>query len=137
MNKTLYILRGVSGAGKTTFAKTLELALPNCVSRCADDFFYDEDGNYEWCASDISKAHQWCKTGVMLAMHGNVENIVVHNTNTSEKEIKPYIELAEEYNYKIVSLVLENRHGNSNVHNVPEQTLVKQEQRLLGSIKLR
>ena len=53
---------------------------------------------------------------------GNSE-IVVSNTSTTEKELQPYINLANEYGYNIVSLVIENRHGNKNEHRVPDETL--------------
>jgi hypothetical protein len=56
---------------------------------------------------------------------------------TSEKELAPYIELAQKYGYQIISLIVENRHGNKSVHDVPDETLDRMEVRLKGSIKLR
>jgi len=61
--------------------------------------------------------------------------IVVANTLTTQKELKPYLELAKKYDYGIVSLIVENRHGNENIHKVPDLTLDKMEKRF--SIKLR
>lgn len=49
--------------------------------------------------------------------------------------MKPYLDMAEIYGYRVVSLVVENRHGNSSVHGVPEETMKKMEDRF--SIKLR
>ena len=49
--------------------------------------------------------------------------IVVSNTSTTQKELQPYIDLANEYSYNIVSLIVENRHGNKNEHGVPDETL--------------
>ncbi|AHK11220.1 hypothetical protein S14_111 [Shewanella sp. phage 1/4] len=63
---------------------------------------------------------------------GHGFNIVVHNTNTSERELKPYLKLAEEHSYEVVSLVVENRHGNHDMHNAQ----LRQEERLLGSLVL-
>lgn len=51
--------------------------------------------------------------------------IVVANTFTQEWEMNPYIELAKKYGYKVISLVVENRHGNKNIHNVPDETIQK------------
>lgn len=132
--KTLYIIRGVSGAGKTTLAKTL-CGLPNTVAIAADDYHYDEEGNYNWKAENMSKAHQWCKEVVEKKLEAGL-NVVVHNTNTSEKEIKPYLDLADKYKRNVVSLVVENRHGNTDVHNVPLDIKVNQERRLRSSLKL-
>lgn len=136
MNKsTLYILRGVSGCGKTTLAKAL-CELPNTVAVAADDYHYDEYGNYNFRFENLKAAHQWSQKAVAGYM-GWGRDIVVHNTNTTDKEIQPYLELAEKRGYRVVSLVVENRHGNSDVHDVPEEVKDKQEQRIKNSLKLR
>ena len=135
MTKTLFLLRGVSGCGKTTLATQL-CDIPNTVSIAADDYHYDEEGNYNWYPDNIGLAHSWCRESVSgLMKHGF--NVVVHNTNTSEKEVKPYLDMAEKYGYKVVSIIVENRHNNTNVHNVPEDTLQRQENKLRNSLKLR
>ena len=133
-DKTLYLLRGVSNSGKSTLAETL-CHLPCTVKIAADDYFYDEYGNYNWKVENLSKAHAWCKREVEAYMYKGF-NIVLHNTSTSEKEISPYLELAVKYGYKVVSLIVEKRHNNSNDHNVPEETLKRQERKLRNSIKL-
>lgn len=141
MSKTLWILRSVSGAGKTTLAQTLQEHLPNSVAISADDYFYQlgSDGamNYNFDASKLGEAHNECKAYVEEYMIDDFDNIIVHNTNTTEKEIKPYTDFAEKYGYKVISLVVENRHGNNDVHNVPQEVREKQEQRLKDSLKLR
>ena len=136
MSKTLYILRGVSGSGKTTLAYTLENSLVDAHSYAADDYFTNE-GIYEFEASKLKDAHFWCKTMVEVDMKRDRVNIIVHNTNTSEREIKPYTDLADKFGYKVVSLVVENRHGSRSVHDVPSHVLENQEGRLLQNIKLK
>jgi hypothetical protein len=37
--------------------------------------------------------------------------------------MKPYFEMAERYNYRIHTIIVENRHGNKNIHNVPDEKL--------------
>jgi adenylate kinase family enzyme len=133
--KTLYLLRGVSGAGKTTLAKTLAYDESCMIS--ADDYFYDEEGNYNFNHNLLNEAHRYCLRYTIQSMVLELPNIVVHNTFTTEKELEPYILAAEENNYKVVSLIVENRHGNNSVHDVPEETLLKQEARLKQNIKLR
>ena len=63
-----------------------------------------------------------------------VELIVVSNTAITEKELKPYYELAEQYGYQVTSLIVENRHGGISEHNVPQGTIDKMKNRF--SIKL-
>lgn len=134
--KTLYLLRGVSGCGKTTLAKTLEVLLPNCITCAADDYHYDGNGNYNWKPENLKTAHTLCQGKVDYAMFLSVKNIIVHNTNTTQKETQPYLDMAEKYGYRVVSLVVENLHGNKDVHNVPQDIRNAQEKRLRDNIKL-
>lgn len=133
--KTLYIIRGVSGAGKSTLAKTLSSHehWPICE---ADQYHYTEDGVYDWKPENMNKAHKWCQDMVRDAMEINLEKIIVSNTSTSEKELQPYLVMATLYGYQVVSIVLENRHGNDSVHNVPQEIRDAQEARLRNSLKL-
>jgi NEDD4-binding protein 2 len=135
--KTLILLRGLPGSGKSTFANYM---FSNNIFE-ADQYFYDEDGNYNFDASKLYEAHKWCQLRVEHAMEDNLESngmyfseIVVSNTSTTEKELEPYLELAKKYDYQVVSLIVENRHGNKSVHNVPEETIERMKQRF--SIKL-
>lgn len=62
-------------------------------------------------------------------MSDSEERIVVSNTFTQEWEMKPYLEWAEDFGYKVFSLIVENRHGGVNCHNVPEENLKKMKDR--------
>lgn len=132
---TLYLLRGVSGSGKSTLAVTLNMYLPFCKWVAADDYFIEE-GEYKFDPTKLGKAHTWCQGQVEVWMEQEWDNIVVHNTLTTEKELQPYLDLAKEHGYKVVSLVVENRHGSDSVHDVHQDVRKKQEQRLYGNLKL-
>jgi ABC-type molybdenum transport system ATPase subunit/photorepair protein PhrA len=125
--KELILLRGLPGAGKTTFANVVCSEYVRCE---ADDYFIDEEtGEYKFNQRDLPKAHNWCQWRVESYMQDNhmndqfYERIVVSNTFTSEWEMKPYYELALKYGYRVHSLIVENRHGNKSVHNVPDATM--------------
>jgi hypothetical protein len=53
----------------------------------------------------------------------NTSKVAVSNTFTQEWEMEPYFELAKKYGYKVFSLIVENRHGGVNQHNVPEDKI--------------
>jgi 50S ribosomal subunit-associated GTPase HflX len=53
----------------------------------------------------------------------NVNRITVSNTFTQEWEMEPYFELAKKYGYKVFTVIVENRHGGTNEHNVPEDKI--------------
>lgn len=126
MSGVLFLVRGLPGSGKTSFAS----AIWNDYAVCeADKFFYDKDGNYNFDGSKLKEAHAWCKNEVETRMieHQNNQQyypeIAVSNTFTQEWEMEDYFKLAVKYGYKVVSLIVENRHGGQNVHGVPEDKL--------------
>lgn len=139
----LYLIRGLPGSGKSTFAEELADAF-YCGHWEADMFFYlvpDRPkgtiifgAEYRFDASKLHQAHQWCFGMVEQGMEEERDDIIVSNTFTTEKELKPYLELAEKHSYRVTTLVVENRHGNQSIHGVPEETMTKMRNRF--SIKI-
>jgi predicted kinase len=125
LNNTLILLRGLPGAGKSTLAQLFSTAF--WVE--ADKYFEDLDGNYNFDTTKLREAHEWCQGVVDSYMRNDIEKIIVSNTFTTEKEIKPYIELAKKYGYRVTTAIIENRHGNKSVHNVPDETMDKMKKR--------
>jgi len=128
--KELFLLRGLPGSGKSTLAESLT----GGSFFEADLFFLDERGEYQFDASRLKDAHQWCQNSVEAIMKGwgNVlpaNRIVVSNTFTQAWEMQPYYDLAEKYGYRVYSLIVENRHGGVNEHGVPEEKLVQMKNR--------
>lgn len=129
------IIRGVSGAGKTTFCDLI--SEPKKVI-CADDFFTDTNGNYNWNGSLIGRAHENCHHLFDWALKDDkIENIIIANTNTKPSDWKYYEDKAREAGLRVTFIVLENRCGSKNVHNVPEETLQRQEKTIRENLKLR
>jgi predicted kinase len=131
MEKILYLVRGVSGAGKSTFAKTL-----GGVHFEADMFFINKEGEYQFDFSKLRDAHKWCQNSVEEVMKGwgNVlpaNKVVVSNTFTQEWEMEPYFELARKYGYTVFSLIVENTHNGKNIHNVPEDKIKQMKERFI------
>ena len=122
MEKMLYLVRGIPGSGKSTFAKTLVGEKDYCHKE-ADMFFVDGDGNYNFEPSKIKDAHQWCQEEIEFVMKYDHSPVVVSNTFTQEWELQPYYELAIKYGYYVTSIIVENRHGGTNEHGVPEDKL--------------
>lgn len=132
MDKTLTIVRGLPGSGKSTFSNFIWNDYAICE---ADKFFYDSEGHYLFEPSKLKQAHEWCQSEVEKRMQENQNNpqyypeIVVSNTFTQEWEMQAYFDLAKKYDYKVFSIIVENRHGNSNIHGVPDDTLKKMRDR--------
>jgi predicted kinase len=134
MEKVLYIVRGLPGSGKSTFAKML---VGEDFLVCeADKYFIDkETGEYNFDSTKIKEAHKFCQDTVESYMKDSLVNdqfyreIAVSNTFTQEWEMRPYFELAKNYGYKVFSVIVENRHGGTNQHEVPEEVLTKMRER--------
>jgi predicted kinase len=116
--KTLILLRGCPGAGKSTFAHTLD-----CPVFEADMFFVNSQGVYNFDFTKIKDAHAWCQEMVEDNMFNQHEKIVVSNTFTQEWEMKVYYDMAKTYGYQVFSIIVENRHGGENIHGVSADKL--------------
>lgn len=121
--KELFIIRGIPGSGKSTLAKSLG------GKHVEADMFPITNGNYIWKPERVKDAHKWCQTIVGGWMSDSEERIIVSNTFTQEWEMKPYLEWAEDFGYKVFTLIVENRHGGVNQHNVPQESIDKMRDR--------
>ena len=125
----LILVRGLPGAGKTTIAKLFD----GCTM-CADEYF-DVYLKGKFIAEELPMAHHWCRNRAEYHMEIESPTIVVHNTFTEGREMQPYFELARKYGYKVHTIIVENRHGNKSVHNVPEKTMERMEKRFTVSLR--
>lgn len=121
----LILIRGLSGSGKSTFARFLESPLR--VNYEADMWF-DNYNNGVFDASKLKKAHKWCKDNVEYVLKSGLD-VIVSNTFTQEWEMQDYFDIAKQCGAKVTVLIVENYHGNKSVHNVPEETMKKMKDR--------
>jgi len=137
--KILSIIRGLPGAGKSTLSGMLASADRYIFE--TDKFFVSERGIYNFDSSLLTQAREWCIHEVEREMWHAKDavnsNLVVADAFTTEAEIQPYFDLAEKYGYRVVSIILENRHGNTNIHDVKDKTLDFLENNLRNNMKLR
>jgi|TARA_B110000259_G_C14007145_1_gene398297 predicted ABC-type ATPase len=132
--KALIILRGVPGCGKSTVAEILSEKgkYPIC---CADDFFM-KDGEYKWNPKQLGFAHKWCQDKARRALDDDLDVVIIANTSTKEKDYNAYAKMGDIRGYTVFSLVVENRHGGTDVHNVPDAAKTKMAMEIVNSLKL-
>lgn len=119
---SMILVRGLPGSGKSTVAKNLI----GFYQHIETDMFWMVNGEYKFDFNRLGEAHAWClsQTRDMLVRGWSP---VVSNTFTTVKEIRPYFELAKEFD--IVPQVITCQSGFKNVHDVPEATLAKMKAR--------
>jgi len=127
--KNLYLLRGLPGSGKSTLSEQLGGSHFE-----TDKYFVGENGEYNFDGSKLKEAHQWCQDSVANAMvlnhtTGENETIVISNTFTQEWEMKPYMDMAKNWGYRVFTIIVENRHGGVNQHGVPDEKLQQMKNR--------
>jgi len=132
MAKKLYIVRGLPGSGKSTFA--LDLVGSDFLV-CEADKYFMQDGEYKFDGSKLKEAHESCRSLVETYMKDSLVNdqfyreIAVSNTFTQEWEMQPYFDLAKQYGYMVFTVIVENRHGGVNQHGVPDEALTRMKDR--------
>jgi len=127
----LILVRGLPGSGKSTLAKII-LQIPSNIEPevlSADDFFVNSDGEYIFDATKLKEAHNYCQFRCSERMRQHKSRIVVANTFTQEWEMDIYYDMAKRYNYRVHTIIVENRHGSTNIHNVPEDKLQQMKER--------
>ncbi len=124
------ILRGLPGAGKTTWIAA-NVPEPRAVFS-ADAYHMTPDG-YRFDPANARKANDWCLSQFLLHLTRAVPTLVVDNTNLSAWEISVYYRLAEVYGWDVEIVYLKCSPEVSlarNVHGVPKETIVQMFARL-------
>lgn len=113
------IIRGIPGSGKSTTAKRMLKELgPDTVWCEADHYMLDEKGNYNFSPKKLYECHRKCFDKFQKAVDLG-KNVIVSNTFTTKREVRPYIEYALEK-----GVVIEIIHAKGNyksVHGVPDE----------------
>lgn len=121
---TLYLIRGLPGSGKSTYAQSL--AKSHDCFHVEADMYFCRDGIYRFDGSRIRLAHQWCQDMAQIAMEKG-KDVVVSNTFTQRRELQPYLDLAKATGHTIKIVNMDTSYGN--IHNVPVETLEKMKDR--------
>lgn len=124
------IMRGVSGSGKSTYAKE---HFPDHTIVSADAFRYNDKGEYVFNAKTASEGHESCYRAFCEAMSRG-ESVVVDNTNTALSHFANYLEEARRLkaSVRVVSLYCDtDKAAGRTVHETPRETILRQQVRFI------
>ena len=146
-DRTVIVMSGVSGSGKSTVADRWgadwmqQHPASHYYIVSADDYFMIESESggleYHFDASKLTPAHANCFRRFLGALERGTPLVMVDNTNTTVEEIAPYMLGAEAYGYQpmlhtIACFTKEEVKvcAARNSHGVPEQVVMAQQRRL-------
>ncbi len=92
------ILRGISGSGKSTWAKK---EYPRATVASADHYFLQADGSYVFDGAKLQEAHMACFQTFINALIRKDTVVIVDNTNVEVWEITPYSLAAQALGYAV------------------------------------
>jgi predicted kinase len=125
MAKTLYIMRGIPGSGKSTMAKQIA-SLHNGLICSADDYFM-HDGFYQFDQKQLGAAHLACYHKAKSAMETGIKCIIIDNTNTKKWQMQPYEIAAGQHGYTVryieMPMIPVDEAFKRNVHHVPFEVI--------------
>jgi len=145
--KKLYILRGLSGSGKSTYARgrwpdmqadrfRRDCGVPSfpvCVS--IDHEFMDEAGEYEWDIKQLAPKIASANIRLVRLLRDGVETVIVDNTHSRLWEYHLALDLAYAFGYEDVIISLYDGGCTDEelfercVHNVPLEIIAGQRER--------
>lgn len=116
----LILMQGLPGSGKSTKAKQIYQQTPHSVICSTDDFRYDERGEYVHNHEDNGKVHGQNQQRVWEFLCAHL-TVIVDNTNTTQREAQPYIDMAKTLGCPIK--IVKCEYPGKDSHGVPEHII--------------
>ncbi len=128
---TLVIVRGLPGAGKTTFAHALNVQKygGKALVVAADDFMVNDEGEYDYDRERLSHVHSRCQIAAGEAL-AERRDVIVHNTFTRPSEFNPYLKMVKPTQKVLIfdlfdAGLTDEQLTARNVHDVPLASVTK------------
>lgn len=103
---TVFILRGLPGSGKTTYANELLKMSPMGTECVSADHFFERKGRYVFDPEKLPEAHGQCLRKFISAMERGMPTVIIDNVHALAVDMAPYIAIAEAYNRKVMIITV-------------------------------
>lgn len=143
-DKILYLMQGISASGKSFITDCIREYCSRYHGPSAifstDSLWYDSDGIYQFDPKRLGEMHKKNQERVRNAMSCErpIHHIIVDNTNTTQREAQPYLDLAKEFGYTVQVISISCNMDVAKIRNrkrpvdrmVPEEVIEKQNSRM-------
>ncbi len=124
--KTVYIMRGVSGSGKSTIAREIAQDFDGKI-HSTDEYFVDESGQYNFDRTKLGEAHKANFEAFKASLQHELPVVIVDNTNTKRWEFENYTKEAANAGYAVREVTAPTPELDDavarNLHGVPESAI--------------
>lgn len=128
----LTLIRGLPGSGKSTLAKSIRAVGNEFIAHREADMFFMSGSKYEYDGMRIGEAHQWCQDNTRQLLSTGYD-VIVSNTFTTLKELRPYFEIAKELGLEEPQVITcQGQFGS--IHNVPYEVVGRMAQRFVWDL---
>lgn len=129
------ILRGLPGAGKTTWVAQ---NAPKDAVVCSADHWFQKDGQYVFNREQLGDAHRECQVRFEAALANKAETVIVDNTNLVNRDMVFYVEMALIHKYDVEIRTIKVDPTTSltrNIHNVPADTIARMQANFMKPLR--
>lgn len=104
--RVMFIIRGPSGTRKHKMASMFLSKYPSSEVYCADDYFAEPFAPGIKSRENLKTSHHYCEEKALKACQESKSPIVIKNTSIRKWEMQYYINLAIEYCYTTIMVVM-------------------------------
>ena len=126
--KTVLIMRGIQGSGKSTMAKLLCRPFGlNGKIHSTDSYFYDEQMNYRFNPTKLPEYRAKNLAAFEKSLKGGLEMVICDNVNARHAYYAEYVALAKKYGYRVAIVTMPHPTTDEavgrNKHGVPHEAI--------------
>ena len=103
-SKVMFIMRGLSGSGKSTIVKVIQSVYKTAVVCSADNYFM-KNGEYKFKQQELTAAHSQCLDNARQACESGCSPVIIDNTNVKCWEMVKYFKVANSNSYTVILVV--------------------------------
>ena len=126
VDRTVFIMRGVPGSGKSTVALGIARSLSSYAIHSTDDLCM-VDGEYKFDIELAGERHEQNYQNFLVSLQKGLPYVIVDNTNVKVKQYAPYVEAAQAADYAVVFVELHHPDLDvaveRNTHGVPREII--------------